>query len=99
MFQRIFSSWTSQNLDDEDLSPEDAQLIKTLLQFKTEFNKQSSVVMSQEGLKNIGQIYYHNKFKNILWTNNMNDELPIKCSDCPLPSELNKMLSDKTFDA
>jgi hypothetical protein len=56
--------------------------------------------MSQEGLKNIGQIYYHNKFKNILWTNNMNDELPIKCSDCPLPLELqNKAINDLTLTA
>lgn len=37
--------------------------------------------MSQDSLKTLGKIFYTDKFKGILWTNDMNQELPIKCTD------------------
>lgn len=88
MFQRIFG-W-SDTMSDEDLSPEDAQLVNTLHHFKDQFQEQQlPLTMSQDGLKTISKIYYTDKYKGILWTNDMNRELPIKCSDYPQYSQPN----------
>lgn len=87
MFSWFGSTTTTRH--HEDLSPEDAQLVKTLLKFRDEFQEQHSpVVMSLHGLKNISNILYNEcKFKRILWTDDMNQELPIMCSDYPQSTE------------
>jgi len=70
------------------MSAEDAQLVKTLLTFKHEFDQtHTPLIMSQDGLKTVSKIYYENKFKGILWTNEMNQELPVKCTDYAQTSE------------
>lgn len=43
--------------------------------------------MSQDGLKAISKIYYTDKFKNIQWTSNINQELPVKCTATPIWSK------------
>jgi len=69
------------------LSAEDAALVKTLLKMQDEFQQQQCpVVISQDGLKTMSKIYYTNKFKGIQWTGDINQELPIKCTDCPIAS-------------
>ena len=45
------------------------------------------LVMSQDGLKSISQIYYTEKFKNIQWTSEIDRELPLKCTDAPVWSK------------
>jgi hypothetical protein len=44
--------------------------------------------MSQDGLKSISKIHYKDKYKGIIWTNDLNKELPIKCSDYPKFTQL-----------
>ena len=54
------------DLASEQLSAEDAQLVKNLLQLRSEFQQtQSPLMISADGLKTLGEIYYTNKFKNL----------------------------------
>ena len=83
MFSGIFN-FGAVNLSQEKLSPEDAALVKTLLIFKDEFQEQqNAVVMSLDGLKTVTNIDFSNKFKGILWTGDINQKLPIKCTEYP----------------
>lgn len=91
MLQKLFGYGGSQSQNglDEDLSPEDAQLMKTLMQLQQEgqSNTNLPLIMSQDGLKAISKIYYTDKFKDIQWTSNINQELPIKCTATPIWSK------------
>ena len=72
--------------DEEELSPEDAAMIKTLTMVQQEFldKQESPLILSSESLKELGQIYCDSKFQGLCWTTDMCSELPIQCSDAPL---------------
>ena len=53
------------------------------------------MVISQDGLKKASGIYYTNKFKNVLWTSEIDREIPIKCPDYPQThTEIEKISND-----
>lgn len=50
------------------------------------------MLITQDGLKELGKIYYTSKFQGISWTSDMNQELPVVCSDPPLWRRLDRNL-------
>ena len=72
MFSRFFSLASQQ--EDEDLSPEDAAMIKTIKTIQKEQVMERSTVLniSQDSLKHLGKIYYDKKFQGITWTSDIN---------------------------
>ena len=60
-------------------------------------NHNFNFYISEDGIKQITQADYHTRFRSILWTSNINEELPIKLSKEGYGSEVPLTISTNFF--